>query len=213
MNLTITELYEKMHQNMGNSGWWPAESKAEIIVGAIMIQNTNWRNADKAVAGFRKQTNFDPNKIRQLTTEELQALVRPAGFYKNKSRAVAAIFTWLLQYDNDYQQVCQVLGPKLRQELLKLHGIGDETADVLLTYIFEQPTFISDKYARVLFTQLGVPSLTNYQSLAKQVKLPADFTSTAAQDFHGLIDEFGKIYFHPLTKFQESFLAGDQLIL
>ena len=81
MNLTITELYEKMHQNMGNSGWWPAESKAEIIVGAIMIQNTNWRNADKAVAGFRKQTNFDLNKIRQLTTEELQALVRPAGFY------------------------------------------------------------------------------------------------------------------------------------
>lgn len=54
MNLTITELYEKMHQNMGNSGWWPAESKAEIIIGAIMIQNTNWRNADKAVAGFRK---------------------------------------------------------------------------------------------------------------------------------------------------------------
>ena len=85
MNLTITELYEKMHHNMGNSGWWPAESKAEIIIGAIMIQNTNWRNADKAVAGFRKQTNFDLNKIRQLTTEELQALVRPAGFYKNKS--------------------------------------------------------------------------------------------------------------------------------
>ena len=169
MKLTITELYEKMHQNMGDSGWWPAESKAEIIIGAIMIQNTNWRNADKAVAGFRKQTNFDPNQIRQLTTAELYDLVRPAGFYKNKSRAVAAVFTWLSQY--------------------------------------------SDKYARVLFTQLGIPNLTNYQSLARQVKLPANFTSAAAQDFHGLIDEFGKVYFHPLTKFQESFLAGDRLIL
>lgn len=213
MKLTITELYEKMHQNMGDSGWWPAESKAEIIIGAIMIQNTNWRNADKAVAGFRKQTNFDPNQIRQLTTAELYDLVRPAGFYKNKSRAVAAVFTWLSQYNDDYRQVCQALGPTLRKELLKLHGIGDETADVLLTYIFEQLTFISDKYARVLFTQLGIPNLTNYQSLARQVKLPANFTSAAAQDFHGLIDEFGKVYFHPLTKFQESFLAGDRLIL
>lgn len=213
MKLTITELYEKMHQNMGDSGWWPAESKAEIIIGAIMIQNTNWRNADKAVAGFRKQTNFDPNQIRQLTTAELYDLVRPAGFYKNKSQAVAAVFTWLSQYNDDYRQVCQALGPTLRKELLKLHGIGDETADVLLTYIFEQPTFISDKYARVLFTQLGIPNLTNYQSLARQVKLPANFTSAATQDFHGLIDEFGKVYFHPLTKFQESFLAGDRLIL
>lgn len=213
MKLTITELYEKMYQNMGDSGWWPAESKAEIIIGAIMIQNTNWRNADKAVAGFRKQTNFDPNQIRQLTTAELYDLVRPAGFYKNKSRAVAAVFTWLSQYNDDYRQVCQALGPTLRKELLKLHGIGDETADVLLTYIFEQLTFISDKYARVLFTQLGIPNLTNYQSLARQVKLPANFTSAAAQDFHGLIDEFGKVYFHPLTKFQESFLAGDRLIL
>ncbi|WP_314737389.1 deoxyribonuclease I [Limosilactobacillus urinaemulieris] len=213
MKLTITELYEKMHQNMGDSGWWPAESKAEIIVGAIMIQNTNWRNADKAVAGFWKQTNFDPNQIRQLTTEELQALVRPAGFYRNKSQAVEAVFSWLSQYNDDYHQVSQDLGATLRKELLKLHGVGDETADVLLTYVFEQPTFISDKYARVLFTQLGVPHLTSYQSLARKVKLPANFTSTAAQDFHGLIDEFGKTYFHPLTKFQESFLAGDQLIL
>lgn len=213
MKLTITELYEKMHQNMGDSGWWPAESKAEIIIGAIMIQNTNWRNADKAVAGFRERTNFAPNQIRQLTTAELYDLVRPAGFYKNKSRAVAAVFTWLSQYNDDYQQACQSLGPTLRKELLKLHGIGDEIADVLLTYIFEQPTFISDKYARVLFTQLGIPNLTNYQSLARKIQLPANFTSAAAQDFHGLIDEFGKVYFHPLTKFQESFLAGDRLIL
>lgn len=213
MNLTITELYNKMRQNMGSSGWWPAESKAEIIVGAIMIQNTNWRNADKAVTGFRNQTNFNPATIRQLTTAELQKLARPAGFYQNKSRAIMSVFTWLSQYHDDYQRISRIMGPRLRNELLKLHGIGDETADVLLTYVFEQPTFISDKYARVLFTQLGIPQLTNYRSLARKVHLPANFTSAAAQDFHGLIDEFGKVYFHPLTKFQESFLAGDRLIL
>lgn len=198
---------------MGESGWWHAESKAEIIIGAIMIQNTNWQNADKAVAAFRNQTHFEPDKILQLAPAELQELVRPSGFYKNKSRAVRAVFTWLSQYNYDYQRIQQSLGFGLRKELLKLHGIGDETADVLLNYVFEQPAFVSDKYARILFTQLGVPNLTNYQSLAKQVTLPASFTGADAQDFHGLIDEFGKVYFHPLTKFQESFLAGDQLIL
>lgn len=213
MKLTIRELYDKMLQNMGSSGWWPAGSKAEIIVGAVMIQNTNWQNADKAVANFRQLTNFNPDRILQLSTEELQAIVRPAGFYKNKSRAVKAIFSWLSKYNYDYSRIYQSFGASLRKELLKLHGVGDETADVLLTYIFELPTFISDKYARILFTQLGVSGLTDYQSLAKRVKLPKNFTSDEAQDFHGLIDKFGKVYFHPLTKFQESFLAGDQLIL
>jgi endonuclease-3 related protein len=202
-----------MHQHRGDSGWWPADSKEEIIIGAIMIQNTNWRNADRAVAGFRKQTGFVPDEICHLTDKELQDLVRPAGFYKNKSRAVKTVFTWLAQYDYNYQAIARSFGPGLRTELLKLHGIGNETADVLLTYIFEIPTFISDKYARILFTELGVTGLTDYQSLARQVRLPEDFTIKEAQDFHGLIDEFGKIYFHPRTKFVQSFLAGDELII
>lgn len=213
MLLTLRDLYEKMHQQMGDSGWWPAESKEEIIIGAIMIQNTNWRNADRAVAAFREQTGFAPDKIHHLSTPELQALVRPAGFYKNKSRAVKAIFTWLAQYNYNYQAIARSFGSDLRTELLKLHGIGNETADVLLTYIFEVTTFISDKYARILFTELGVTGLTDYQSLARQVELPHDFTVKEAQDFHGLIDEFGKVYFHPRSKFVQSFLAGDKLIL
>ena len=198
---------------MGPSGWWPAESKEEIIVGAVLIQNTNWQNADRARLLFEEKTSFNPQKILSLSDQELQELVRPAGFYRNKSKAIKTIFSWLAQYDFDYPALAKRYPTNFRQELLKLHGVGQETADVLLTYIFEIPTFISDKYARVLFTQLSIPNLTNYQSLARQVKLPANFTSAAAQDFHGLIDEFGKVYFHPLTKFQESFLAGDRLIL
>ncbi len=164
MKLTITELYEKMHQNMGDSGWWPAESKAEIIIGAIMIQNTNWRNADKAVAGFRKQTNFDPNQIRQLTTAELYDLVRPAGFYKNKSRAVAAVFTWLSQYNDDYRQVCQALGPTLRKELLKLHGIGDET---LMSY---SPISLNNQHSSVInMPEYYLPNLASLTLLTTKV--------------------------------------------
>lgn len=213
MELTIYELYQKMHRSMGPSGWWPADSKEEIIVGAIMIQNTNWRNADRAVANFRHATQFDPGQITQLTTDQLQDLVRPAGFFRNKSKAVQSVFAWLAQYQFDYQQIKERYGTHLRTELLKLRGIGQETADVLLTYIFEVPTFISDKYARTLFTCLQVPDLTDYQSLARRCQLPTTFDLEMAQDFHGLIDEFGKQYLHPQSRFNDSFLAGDRLQL
>lgn len=213
MRLTLTDLYQKMRREMGPSGWWPGDSLEEIIVGAILIQNTNWRNADRAMALFRQETAFDPEKILALPTTKLQELVRPAGFYKNKSRSLVSVFSWLQQWHYDYPQIRHHFGPKLRDQLLTLRGVGQETADVLLTYIFDVPTFIADKYARTLFTQLGIDHLTDYQSLKKICQLPAAFDAAMAKDFHGQIDEFGKVYFHPLTKFQESFLSGDQLIL
>lgn len=213
MELTLTTLYQKMRRQMGPSGWWPADSKEEIIIGAILIQNTNWRNADQALALLREETNLNPNKLLALTSDELHDLVRPAGFYRNKSRALVSVFSWLRQFDYDYPAIRQKYGERLRTQLLRLRGIGPETADVLLTYVFEVPTFISDKYARTLFACLGVTGLTSYQQLAKRLTLPVDFTAAMAQDFHGLIDEFGKQYFHPLTKFDDSFLAGDRLQL
>lgn len=213
MQLTITQLYEKIRANMGPSGWWPADSKEEIIIGAILIQNTNWRNADRALTLLRNATGLVPGRILALPPEKLHDLVRPAGFYRNKSRALVSVLTWLAQGNYDYPTIRQRYGAHLRQELRALHGVGPETADVLLTYIFDVPTFISDKYARSLFTCLGVTGLTDYRSLARRCTLPASFTPAMAQDFHGLIDEFGKVYFHPLTKFQESFLAGDTLAL
>lgn len=213
MELTLKQLYEKMKDNMGNIGWWPAESKEEIIVGAIMIQNTNWRNAERAVDLFREKTRFDPQVLASLSLEELEEMARPAGFYKNKSKSIHEVFNWLSQWNYNYQQIKDELGPNLRAELISLRGIGDETADVLLGQIFEVPAFVSDKYARTLFTLLGVEGLNTYRDLAQKVNLGTDFTGVDAQLFHGLIDEFGKEYFHPLDNFHQSFLAGDRLSL
>lgn len=213
MELTLEKLYQKMHREMGTSGWWPADSKTEIIIGAIMIQNTNWRNAARTVANFRQVTQFVPGKIVQLPREQVQELTRPAGFYRSKSRAVEAVFAWLRQFDFDYQRIAATHGAQLRDQLLALHGVGDETADVLLTYVFDTPTFISDKYARTLFSRLGITGLTDYHSLAKHCRLSPYFNLARAQDFHGLIDEFGKQYLRSRDAFQTSFLAGDRLKL
>ena len=213
MQLTLIQLYEKIRASMGPSGWWPADSKEEIIIGAILIQNTNWQNADRALERLRQATALQPDRILALPTDQLHNLVRPAGFYRNKSRALVSVLGWLKRGNYDYPAICQYYGAQLRNELRRLRGVGPETADVLLTYIFNVPTFISDKYACNLFTCLGVSSLTDYRGLARRWSLPADFTPAMAKDFHGLIDEFGKVYFHSLSKFQESFLSGDRLII
>lgn len=212
MQLTLRTLYDKLYQNMGPSGWWPADSKEEIICGAILIQNTNWRNADRAVANLREHTHFAPQKLHQLSVEKLQTLVRPAGFFHNKARAIQAIFSWLSQFDFNYAKITSKYGDGLRKALLQLPGIGQETADVLRVYVFNQVTFISDKYACTLFNHLGAGQFKNYQALASRCQLK-NFTVEDAQDFHGLIDEFGKQYFRGHDSFNESFLANDHLLL
>lgn len=213
MKLTLRQLYDKMSYHMGPSGWWPADSKAEIICGAILIQNTNWQNADRAVANLRATSDFDPKVLQKLSLERLQTLIRPAGFYKNKSLALQGIFQWLARFDFDYEHIANKFGNQLRKELLSLHGIGQETADVLRVYVFDQPTFVSDKYARTLCTHLGAGKFANYQSLARHCQLDDSFSIADAQDFHGLIDEFGKQYFRGKDHFKDSFLDSDQLIL
>ncbi|WP_423215628.1 endonuclease III domain-containing protein [Streptococcus equinus] len=214
MTLTLYELYQKMLSHMGPTNWWPADTKQQIIIEAILIQNTTELNATRASQLIKDATAYDLQKIIALSQEQLQELVRPAGFMKNKSKAIHTLAKWYVDHNEDSTSIAKKYGTKLRKILLSLHGVGPETADVLLTYVFDQPQFVSDKYARTLFTQLGVKDLTDYKSLSiKLSTLPNPFTFTDAQEFHGLIDEFGKKFFHPIEDFKKSFLAGEQLKL
>lgn len=118
------------------------------------------------------------------------------SFFKNKSLAVANFFAWLDEFADDYDQIVQTFGAGLRKKLLSLRGVGPETVDVLLIYVFDQVAFVSDKY----------------DDLARKVDMTG-FTIADAQEFHGLIDEYGKKRLHPQTAFYYSFLGGDQLKL
>ena len=213
MDLTLHGLYQKLLNNMSPTHWWPADSKQQIIIEAILIQNTTERNAEHASQLIKEATGYDFKKISGLPAEILEKLIRPAGFMKNKSRAIRTVTQWYLDHNQNSQIIAKEYGEDLRSILLKIHGVGPETADVFLTYIFDRPQFIADKYARTLFAQLGIQRLTDYNSLAKLLSaLPEPFTYQDAQEFHGLIDEFGKKYLRR-KNFEHSFLAGDRLIL
>ncbi|AYW47490.1 deoxyribonuclease I [Tetragenococcus osmophilus] len=212
-DLTLYQLYQKMLAEMGPQGWWPAESKFEIILGAILVQNTNWKNVEKSLANIKVVTGFAPEEVSELDKEYLISLIRPSGFYKNKSKAIIEVFQWLKKYQFDLRKIKEDYGEKLRTQLLSLHGIGEETADVLLLYVFDEKVFIADKYTQKLFTFLQVKGIKNYHSLKRLVPDLPHFTLSQAQEFHGLLDEFGKIYVKNQAAFTSSFLAGYQLIL
>jgi endonuclease-3 related protein len=209
--LTLFELYQKLAANLEADSWWPADTKYEIILGAILVQNTNWKNVTYSLALLNEHTGFDYDRVLELSAEELQVLIRPSGFYKNKAKSILAITRWLKELDFDYERITEVYGRNLRSELLKLPGIGNETADVLMVYVFEQPAFISDKYAQKLLMKLGMVGVENYQKAAKKVRLTPEFTVSDAKAFHGFIVDFGKQYLNRDGSWKDSFL--DEIIL
>lgn len=194
--MTTEQIYKALLKHMGPQEWWPADTREEIILGAILVQNTNWNNAALSLRRLKEATNFEPRSILDLPIEELKILIRSSGFYNNKSKAISSLFNWLNQYQFDYCKINEVYGEHLRNELLKLHGIGSETADVLLVYIFERVEFIPDHYTRRLYRKLGYANTENYDKLKRHVELPSNFTNQDANEFHALLDNFGKNYFN-----------------
>ncbi len=205
--IDLNWLYKTLFINLGPSGWWPADSKREIILGAILVQNTNWSNADKALQNLKAKTHLDPQKILSFSQAKLMKIIRSSGFYKNKSKAILATFQWFNKRNWKYKQIWKTNKKCLRTQILSLPGIGQETADTFLLYIFNQPVFIADSYTRRLFQHLGYQNTNSYTQLKKQVKLPNNFSYLKAQDFHGLIDNFGKKYLRNNLQFTHSFLA------
>lgn len=193
---------------MGSSGWWPADDKRDIIVGAILVQNTAWQNADVGLNNLKHRTGLDPEAVLSLSQTELIELIRASGFYRNKAKAIHNVFQWFNDHHWDYAGMASSTSQnKLRKQLLALPGVGQETADVYLVYIFDLPAFIADSYTRRLFKHLGYQRTDTYQHLKTQITLPSNFTFEMAQDFHGQLDEFGKQYLQREDTFADSFLA------
>ena len=110
--LSIEKLYQILYQNMGPQYWWPAETPIEMMLGAILVQNTNWNNADIALSRLKEETSFNAQTILKMPLESLQQVIRSSGFYKNKAKAIHTLFNWLNQYHFDYCRINEVYGNK-----------------------------------------------------------------------------------------------------
>ncbi|UIF28586.1 endonuclease III [Levilactobacillus brevis] len=213
--MTLEELYRTMAKEMGPQPWlrpgtpW-AETPVEIMLGAILVQNTNWRNVEPSLIKLKAQTGFTPAKLRAYTPETLMPVIRSSGFYRRKSAAILALAEWLGEADDDLAALKRRDGASLRADLLSITGIGNETADYILMYTLDHGAFMVDTYARRLFTWLGATMPKTYPAFQKKVMGQLDFGLSDYQEFHALIDEFGKRV-KDEADFAQSFLAGHRL--
>ena len=150
----IHKIYKTFLSHYGDPKWWPAKNPYEVIVGAILTQNTNWGNVEKAIANFGD--NLSPKFIAEINGESLAEIIKPAGFFNQKARYLKAVTKWFAKYNFDVETVRKNDLNKIRRELLSVDGIGKETADDILLYAFGFPTFVVDAYTKRLILRLPV---------------------------------------------------------
>lgn len=189
---TLTEVCRRLEGEYGDLGWWPAETRFEILVGAVLVQNTAWSNAEQAIANLRARGWLDAQAILAVPPPELAEALRPSGYFNLKQRRLRALCEWFLA-SGGFAALDELATDQLRSGLLSVWGVGPETADDILLYAFARPVFVVDAYTRRLLGRLGLcdPD-TGYEALraALESRLPPDVS--VLQNFHAVIVEHGK---------------------
>lgn len=194
--LTLPQLCNRLAAHFGPLHWWPAQTPFEVVIGAILTQNTAWRNVEYAIANLKQAQALTPTAIATLSELELQQLIRPAGFFRQKAQRLQLFVAHLFaHHDGELQHWLSGELGAVRQELLTLKGIGPETADSILLYAGNRPSFVVDAYTRRLLTRLGLlQGEESYEQIRTLFmnRLPHD--SDLFNEYHALIVETCKTF-------------------
>ena len=190
----LTGMYQAMLDALGPSLWWPGDTPFEIAIGAILTQNTNWKNVEKAIENLKTNDCLEPKALFALAPKGLAELIRPAGYYNIKTKRIRNFLTFLKD-EADFQ-IESLKGMELidiRPKLLSVNGIGPETADSILLYALEYPTFVVDAYTHRMMGRHGlIYADIDYHELQSLFMdaLPEDVA--LYNEYHGLIVRIGK---------------------
>ncbi len=183
----VRSLYKELLEEYGRQGWWPAETDYEVVVGAVLTQNTSWKNVERAIANLKDANRLSPDAILKARNTELEALIRPSGFYRQKAeRLKLATGKWLEIRDSRRGSM------ELRKEWLSVKGIGMETADSILLYAMGRPIFVVDAYTRRFCGSCFAREFKGYEGYRAffESNLPRDLD--IFKEYHALIVEWGK---------------------
>jgi len=207
MKMNISAIYEMLLAHYGNLRWWPAKTPYEVIVGAVLTQNTAWSNVEKAISNFGD--NLSPKYVLDADLAELINIIRPAGFFNQKAVYLKAVTEWYAGYDFDVATIqCEPL-EKMRTELLSVKGIGKETADSILLYAFGFPTFVVDAYTIRLCERYPVEAGKGYDEVKAYFECNLPHSVDVYNNFHALIVINGKEYCRKKKTFCSSCPLGD----
>jgi endonuclease III related protein len=192
--MNILKIYELLYNRYGPQYWWPGDTQFEIILGAILTQNTNWQNVEKAIGNLKAADLLDAQKLHSLSVQTLAELIRPARYYNIKTGRMKNFLNWLFEnHDGSLESVERLGTDALREALLAIKGIGPETADSIALYAFGKPVFVVDAYtARVAIRHRLIECEAGYQQLQElfESELPQD--TRLFNEYHALLVRVGK---------------------
>ncbi|MBU1895211.1 MAG: hypothetical protein KJ983_05315, partial [Candidatus Omnitrophica bacterium] len=194
MNKKISKIYNNAKKYFGNLGWWPADSVFEIIIGAILTQNTSWKNVEKAIANLKEKRLIDPVKICKMRLTELSVVIRPAGCHNIKAKRLKEISRFIVaECAGVYSKLQKRSIGKLRGQLLNVSGVGPETADSILLYAFGKPVFVVDAYTKRVFYRHGlIQESAEYDEIQVLVHENFPRDTKSLNQLHALLVEIAK---------------------
>jgi endonuclease-3 related protein len=190
---SLLAVYRRLRERYGHARWWPGESAFEVCVGAILTQNTAWANVEKALGGLRRRGLLEFRALRRLPPSRIAPLIRASGTYRVKARRLAAFLDFLERYGGRPLALAQEPLAEVKAKLLRVKGIGPETADSILLYAAGLPVFVVDAYTRRIFTRLGfLDGRESYGEIQGVFEghLPRD--AALFNDYHAQIVRLGK---------------------
>jgi endonuclease-3 related protein len=192
----LLDLYARLYKAFGPRYWWPGDSRFEIVVGAILTQNTAWRNVTKAISNLKAESLLSPHALYHVPVQDLAELIRPAGYYNIKAKRLKHFVGFLYhESGGDLDQLLAEDLDTLRVRLLSVNGIGPETADSILLYAGNKPTFVVDTYTRrILFRHNLIPEEGSYDELQSFFMDCLEPDPKIFNEYHALFVHLGHTY-------------------
>jgi len=202
----LRKAYRLMHKHFGHRNWWPGDSAFEICVGAILTQNTSWKNVEHAITNLKAAKVLSPRKIYKLSHKELAQLIRPAGYFNIKAKRLGNFVNVLVEKHGDsLKRMMNGSTPIVRNRLLSINGIGPETADSMLLYAGNHHSFVIDAYTKRIFSRHDwCNEKSDYDELQSLCESSLDQKSGPQQldywqDYHAQLVGVGNRYCKPRT--------------
>jgi len=194
MKRRLNVFYQRLYAAFGKQYWWPAESAFEVMVGAILAQNTSWSNVEKAILALKKKQVLEPAKIHVMPERKLALLIKSAGYYNIKARRLKNFLKFYLEnYNFSLNKFASQRLEVLRAKLLDVNGIGPETADSILLYALNKPIFVVDSYTKRIFSRHGlVKPDADYSQIQELFMQNLNKDQQFFNEYHALIVKLGK---------------------
>jgi endonuclease-3 related protein len=194
LSKSLQEIYRLMSEHFGPQHWWPGDTSFEIMVGAVLTQNTNWKNVEKAIANLKAAGALSFAAMSALSKEELAEYIRPAGYYNIKAGRLQNLFSMIeRQWDGDLDFLLAQPAAELREQLLSVKGIGPETADSIVLYAAGQPLFVVDTYThRILSRHEIIPDEYDYFQIQELLMDSLEEDAVLFNEYHALLVQVGK---------------------